>query len=103
MNKQFDREDVPVQNFNEFYNEMTKNNKERIREEFKQIQFFSEGLDRTTLASKVNEKFNRYANISPFDSNRVVLNDDEYELHDYINASFINVSNDLIYHQRIRK
>lgn len=90
VNKQYDREDVPVQNFQQFYNEMTKNNNERLREEYKQIQFFSEGLThQTTLASKTNEKYNRYANIAPFDSNRVVLNDDEFE-HDYINASFIN-------------
>lgn len=87
---QYDRKDVPVQNFQEFHSDMIKNDNEKIREEYKAIQFFSEGLDKTTLASKVNEKYNRYANISPFDSNRVVLNDDEFE-NDYINASFINV------------
>lgn len=89
---QFDRKDVPVQNFQEFYNEMIRNDNEKIKEEYKAIQFFSEGLDKTTLASKVNEIYNRYANISPFDHNRVVLNDDEFE-NDYINASYVNVSN----------
>jgi protein-tyrosine phosphatase len=88
---QFDRKDVPMQNFQEFYNEMIRNENEKIREEYKAIQFFSEGLDKTTLASKVNEKFNRYANIAPFDQNRVVLNNDEFE-NDYINASLVNVS-----------
>lgn len=69
---------------------MIENNKERIREEYKTIQTFSEDLDKTCIASKANEKLNRYSNISPFDNNRVVLNDDEFE-NDYINASYINV------------
>lgn len=69
---------------------MIENNRERIREEYKTIQTFSEDLDKTCIASKANEKLNRYSNISPFDNNRVVLNDDEFE-NDYINASYINV------------
>lgn len=88
---QYDRKDVPVQNFEMYYNQMIANENEKIKEEFKAIQFFSEGLDKTIIASKANERCNRYANISPFDNNRVVLNDDEFE-NDYINASFINVS-----------
>lgn len=87
---QFDRKDVPVQNFEMYYNDLIANENEKIKEEYKAIQFFSEGLDKTIIASKANEKCNRYANISPFDNNRVVLNDDELE-NDYINASFVNV------------
>lgn len=90
LSSQFDRKDVPVQNFEMYCNEMLSNENEKIKEEYKAIQFFSEGLDKTIIASKANEKCNRYANISPFDNNRVVLNDDEHE-NDYINASFVNV------------
>lgn len=64
-----------------------------INEEYKKLQLFSDSLDKTSIASVANEKLNRYSNISPFDYNRVVLNDDdEYEENDYINASYINVS-----------
>lgn len=90
---QFDRKDVPIQNFPEFYADMIRNENEKAIKEYKDINFFSEGLDnKTTLASKVNVNYNRYANISPFDENRVTLGDDEFE-NDYINASFVNVSN----------
>lgn len=71
---------------------MTLNDCEKIKEEYRAIQFFSESLDKPCIASKTNEKLNRYANISPFDGNRVVLNEDEFE-NDYINASYINVLN----------
>lgn len=57
---------------------------------YKAIQSFSDSLEKTCIASKANEKLNRYSNISPFDYNRVVLNDDEFE-NDYINASYVNV------------
>lgn len=70
---------------------MIKNENEKIKEEYKAIQFFSDNLEKTNIASKANEKLNRYVNISPYDYNRVVLNDDEFE-NDYINASYINVS-----------
>lgn len=72
---------------------MMENNREMINEEYKKLQLFSDSLDKTSIASVANEKLNRYSNISPFDYNRVVLNDDdEYEENDYINASYINVS-----------
>jgi protein-tyrosine phosphatase len=87
----FDRKDVPIQNYEAHHKEMISNDNEKIREEFNAIQFYSSSLDKTMVASKANEKCNRYANISPFDYNRVVLNEDEYE-HEYINASFVNVS-----------
>lgn len=71
---------------------MIDNNKERMKEEYKAITNFSESLEKTCIASKTNEKLNRYSNISPFDYNRVVLNNDEFE-NDYINASYIDVRN----------
>lgn len=71
---------------------MIKNDSEKIKEEYKAIQYFSDNLNKTFIASKANEKLNRYLNIYPYDSSRVVLNDDEYE-NDYINASYIHVSN----------
>ena len=70
---------------------MSKSDNEKIKEEYKAIQYFSDTLDRTYIASRANEKLNRYINIYPYDSTRVVLNDDEFE-NDYINASYINVS-----------
>jgi protein tyrosine phosphatase len=69
---------------------MIANGREKIKDEYKAIQALSESLEKTCIASKANEKLNRYTNISPFDCNRVVLNDDEFE-NDYINASYINV------------
>ncbi|KAG5674932.1 hypothetical protein PVAND_004876 [Polypedilum vanderplanki] len=85
----YDRKDIAVQNFPAYYREMITNESEKIKDEYKAIQFFSENLDKTCIASKANEKLNRYANISPYDSNRVVLNEDEFE-NDYINASYVN-------------
>jgi protein tyrosine phosphatase len=85
-----DYKDIPINDFLNFHNMMIEGNKEKIRDEYKAIQTFSEGLEKTCIASKANEKLNRYSNISPFDYNRVVLNDDEFE-NDYINASYINV------------
>lgn len=70
---------------------MSKSDNEKIREEHNAIEYFSANLDRTYIASRANEKLNRYINIYPYDSTRVVLNDDEFE-NDYINASYINVS-----------
>lgn len=70
---------------------MTENENEKIAEEFKAINVIADGIAKTSIASKSNEKLNRYSNISPFDLNRVVLNEDEFE-NDYINASYIDVS-----------
>lgn len=72
---------------------MTENENEKIAEEFKTINVIADGIAKTSIASKSNEKLNRYSNISPFDLNRVVLNEDEFE-NDYINASYIDVSVD---------
>lgn len=71
---------------------MIENNRVKMKDEYTAIQTFSDSLEnKTCIASVANEKLNRYSNISPFDYNRVVLNDDEFE-NDYINASYINVS-----------
>lgn len=75
---------------------MMEHDKERIEEEYKAIQTFSDNLEKSCVASIANEKLNRYSNISPFDYNRVVLSDDEFE-NDYINASYINVRYFLLY------
>lgn len=82
---------MSIKEFPIFYQSMMENDHERIKEEYKAIQSFSDNLEKTCIASIANEKLNRYSNISPFDYNRVVLNDDECE-NDYINASYINVS-----------
>lgn len=87
----YERKDITVQSFAAYYKEMMNNDSEKIKAEFNAINFFADNLDKTSIASKANENLNRYLNISPYDSNRVVLNEDEFE-NDYINASFINVS-----------
>jgi protein tyrosine phosphatase len=84
-----DIKDIPINEFTNFHREMIENSKEKIKEEYTAIQSFSESLEKTCVASKANEKLNRYTNINCFDENRVVLNDDEFE-NDYINASYIN-------------
>jgi protein tyrosine phosphatase len=80
-----------VHEFPRYHIEMSNNDNDKIKDEFKAIQFFSENLEKTCIASKANERLNRYVNISPYDNNRVVLDYDEFE-NDYINASYINVS-----------
>lgn len=86
-----DNKDILINEFANFHRGMIDNSTEKIKEEYKAIQAFSDSLIRTCIASVANEKLNRYSNISPFDCNRVVLNDDEFD-NDYINASYINVS-----------
>lgn len=85
-----DNKDISIDEFANFHREMIDNSTEKIKEEYKAIQAFSDSLDKTSIASVANEKLNRYSNIFPFDYNRVVLNYDEFE-NDYINASYINV------------
>lgn len=97
-----DNKDISINDFANFYHKMIANDKEKIREEYTAIQAFSDGLDKTCIASIANEKLNRYSNISPFDYNRVVLNDDELE-NDYINASYINVSISIFVGRTARK
>ncbi|XP_070496815.1 receptor-type tyrosine-protein phosphatase H-like isoform X2 [Chironomus tepperi] len=89
LDSPYDRKDISVQNFSSYHIVMTRNDNEKIKEEYNAIQYFSDTLDRTNIASRANEKLNRYINIYPYDSTRVVLNNDEFE-NDYINASYIN-------------
>ncbi|CRL00763.1 CLUMA_CG014018, isoform A [Clunio marinus] len=84
-----DKKDIPINDFGKYFSEMSADDNARMKEEYAAIQAYAESLDKTFIASKANEKLNRYTNISPFDYNRVVLNDDEFE-NDYINASHIN-------------
>ena len=59
--------------------------------EYARINDYANNLNKPSIASKSNERLNRYLNIFPYDSNRVVIDTDEYE-NDYINASYIDVS-----------
>jgi Protein-tyrosine phosphatase len=86
-----ENKDIPLKGFANIHQSMVENCKEKIKEEYKEIQSWSESLDKTTVASVANQKLNRYSNIFPYDENRVVLHEDEFE-NDYINASYINVS-----------
>lgn len=84
-----DMKDISSIDFPRYYNVMMEHNQDKIKEEFTKINMFSEALDKTCIASRSNEKLDRYSNISPFDDNRVVLEGGEFE-NEYINASFIN-------------
>lgn len=90
INSLSENKDISIDEFENFYLSMLENSNEKIKEEYSAIQSFSDNLEKSSIASIANEKLNRYSNISPFDYNRVVLNDDEFE-NDYINASYINV------------
>lgn len=46
----------------------------------------------TVFAAHQNRHLNRYIDIVPFDTNRVVLKTEAQFKNDYINASLINVS-----------
>lgn len=86
-----DNKDINSIDFPRYYEVMKENNEVKIKEEYAAINEFSETLDKTCIASRSNEKLNRYSNISPFDDNRVVLDGGEFE-NEYINASFVDVS-----------
>ena len=83
--------DVSLRNFPIHYEMMIANNFEKIENEYARINDFSSNLKKSNVASRSNEKLNRYLNIFPYDSTRVVLDTDEYD-SDYINASKIDVS-----------
>lgn len=85
-----DNKDITSIDFPRYYNVMKENNEAKIKDEYTTINSFSESLDKTCIASRSNEKLNRYCNISPFDDNRVVLEGGEFE-NEYINASFVDV------------
>ncbi|XP_055592194.1 phosphatidylinositol phosphatase PTPRQ [Uranotaenia lowii] len=91
--------DIPLKNFSIKYDELVQSNREKILKEFHTIHYFSEELlgDTVTFfAAKENDKKNRYLGILPYDGNRVpldfdhLLGDEDEEVNDYINASFID-------------
>nr|XP_040231429.2 phosphatidylinositol phosphatase PTPRQ [Anopheles coluzzii]XP_040231430.2 phosphatidylinositol phosphatase PTPRQ [Anopheles coluzzii]XP_040231431.2 phosphatidylinositol phosphatase PTPRQ [Anopheles coluzzii]XP_049466651.1 phosphatidylinositol phosphatase PTPRQ [Anopheles coluzzii] len=90
--------DIPVKNFPHQYDELFQSNREKVSKEFQAINYFSDFALQDTVSfqsARENERKNRYVNILPYDSNRVLLdsNEDgeegEYGANDYINASFI--------------
>ncbi|XP_050080022.1 phosphatidylinositol phosphatase PTPRQ [Anopheles maculipalpis] len=94
--------DIPVKNFPAQYDELFQSNREKVSKEFQAINYFSDFLLQETVSfqsARENERKNRYINILPFDSNRVLLdsNDDDDDddgdgvcgCNDYINASFV--------------
>ena len=82
--------DISVNDFENFHNLMVAKNMKKINDEFRNLQTFGECFLETCHVSKDNQTLNRFKNISPFDSNRVILDQDEFE-NSYINASYIDV------------
>jgi Protein-tyrosine phosphatase len=65
--------------------------RQQLENEFQEIEFGQGSLDlKSTFVAKTNPTLNRYPGILTFNSNRVVLDQDEGET-DYINASYIRV------------
>ncbi|XP_058828821.1 tyrosine-protein phosphatase 10D isoform X2 [Topomyia yanbarensis] len=91
--------DIPLKSFSGIYEELIQSNREKITKEYQAINYFSEQLVNETVTffvAKENEKKNRYLGILPYDGNRVPLDfddlvgDEDEEVNDYINASFID-------------
>ncbi|KAL7737912.1 hypothetical protein ACLKA6_006284 [Drosophila palustris] len=76
---------VIAKNFAIFYEEVAK--PEKLTREFKEITVVA--LELSYSASELGNNKNRYADIYPYDKNRVILDIDS-EGSDYINASFID-------------
>ncbi|XP_017960654.1 phosphatidylinositol phosphatase PTPRQ [Drosophila navojoa] len=76
---------VIAKNFALFYAEVAK--PEKLAREFKEITVVA--LELSYAASELGSNKNRYADIYPYDKNRVIL-DIDTEGSDYINASFID-------------
>ncbi|KAH8405215.1 hypothetical protein KR222_011140, partial [Zaprionus bogoriensis] len=76
---------VIAKNFAIFYAEVAK--PEKLTREFKEITVVA--LELSYAASELGSNKNRYADIYPYDKNRVIL-DIDTEGSDYINASFID-------------
>ncbi|XP_055532783.1 phosphatidylinositol phosphatase PTPRQ [Wyeomyia smithii] len=89
--------DIPLKSFSGIYEELIQSNREKIMKEYQSINYFSEQLlnDRF-FVGKENERKNRYLGIMPYDGNRVpldfddIVGDEDEEVNDYINASFID-------------
>ncbi|KFB37699.1 AGAP011650-PA-like protein [Anopheles sinensis] len=87
--------DIPLKNFPNQYDELFQSNREKVGKEFQAINYFCDTVlveTVTFFSARENERKNRYVNILPFDSNRVLLDSEENEelnANDYINASFV--------------
>ncbi|XP_058126243.1 phosphatidylinositol phosphatase PTPRQ-like [Anopheles ziemanni] len=87
--------DIPLKNFPNQYDELFQSNREKVAKEFQGINYFCDTVlveTVTFFSARENERKNRYVNILPFDSNRVLLDPEEHDelnANDYINASFI--------------
>uniref|UniRef100_A0A1I8PP92 protein-tyrosine-phosphatase n=1 Tax=Stomoxys calcitrans TaxID=35570 RepID=A0A1I8PP92_STOCA len=77
--------DISSKKFAIFYRELSK--PEKIAREFKELKAVA--LDLSYSASEMGYNKNRYADIFPYDKNRVIL-DIDADGSDYINASFID-------------
>ncbi|KAM7344935.1 protein tyrosine phosphatase 52F isoform 2-T4 [Cochliomyia hominivorax] len=77
--------DIVAKNFALFYRDLSK--PEKIAREFKELTAVA--LDLSYSASEMGYNKNRYADIFPYDKNRVIL-DIDADGSDYINASFID-------------
>ncbi|XP_037826441.1 receptor-type tyrosine-protein phosphatase eta isoform X1 [Lucilia sericata] len=77
--------DIIAKNFAIFYRDLSK--PEKIAREFKELTAVA--LDLSYSASEMGYNKNRYADIFPYDKNRVIL-DIDADGSDYINASFID-------------
>ncbi|XP_075165181.1 protein tyrosine phosphatase 52F [Haematobia irritans] len=77
--------DIASKKFAIFYNDLSK--PEKIAREFKELTAVA--LDLSYSASEMGYNKNRYADIFPYDKNRVIL-DIDADGSDYINASFID-------------
>uniref|UniRef100_A0A8D8B6L2 protein-tyrosine-phosphatase n=1 Tax=Culex pipiens TaxID=7175 RepID=A0A8D8B6L2_CULPI len=91
--------DIPLKSFSGIYEELIQSNREKITKEYQAINYFSEQLVNETVTffvAKENDRKNRYLGILPYDGNRVPLEfddaigDEDEEVNDYINASFID-------------
>uniref|UniRef100_A0A182N2F2 protein-tyrosine-phosphatase n=1 Tax=Anopheles dirus TaxID=7168 RepID=A0A182N2F2_9DIPT len=89
--------DIPLKSFPNQYDELFQSNREKVSKEFQAINYFSDFALQETVSfqsARENDRKNRYVNILPYDSNRVLLDSYEDEedgdgANDYINASFI--------------
>lgn len=78
--------DIISKKFGIYYDDIVRPDK--LAREFRELNLVA--LDLSCSASPMGHQKNRYANIFPYDKNRVIL-DIDAEGSDYINASFIDV------------
>ncbi|PIK47236.1 putative tyrosine-protein phosphatase 10D-like [Apostichopus japonicus] len=76
---------VTIQNFASHVGKLSLNNQEGFEEEFESLHNFGLGQPSTAAVTTWNKSKNRFSNILPYDTSRVVLHGSD----DFINASFI--------------